>query len=42
MAYLFDPQRVHAAAPRAVGLPHAAMVRAVIDDLSGALRQGKL
>jgi hypothetical protein len=36
MAHIFHPQRVQEAARRAVGLPHQAMARTVIDDLSAA------
>lgn len=36
VARLFDPRRLHQAAQRALGLPHEAMVRTVIDDLAAA------
>ena len=33
MAYMFDPQQLHEASQRAAGLPHQAMVRALVADL---------
>ena len=36
MGYLFDPERLHAIARKAVGLSHADMVQTVCDELSRA------
>jgi C-8 sterol isomerase len=36
MGYIFDPQHLHAVAKRTVGLPHAEMVRLLVQDLARA------